>query len=168
MKLLKTSLLALVLLCVVTSCSKEDTGSTTEEVNYSIDLNLAQETDWEFADEILVLINEHRASIGLESIRRDQQHASAYAVDHTKYMIDKDKISHDNFSFRNNGMKNRGAKSVGEVVAYGYTNAESVVNAWLNSPSHKSVIEGPYAYSGFGIIENDQGQYYFTQLFYRK
>ena len=168
MKLIKSSLLAVVLLFLVTSCSKEDSGNTAEEVNYSIDLNLAQETDWEFADEILVLINEHRTSIGLSTISRDQQHASAYAVDHTKYMIEKDRISHDNFSFRNNGMKNRGAKSVGEVVAYGYTNAESVVNAWLNSPSHKSVIEGPYTYSGFGVIENSQGQYFFTQLFYRK
>ena len=168
MKLIKSSLLAVVLLCLVTSCSKEYSGNITEEVNYSIDLNLAQETDWEFADEILVLINEHRISIGLSTISRDQQHASAYAVDHTKYMIENDRISHDNFSFRNNGMKNRGAKSVGEVVAYGYSNAESVVNAWLNSPSHKSVIEGPYAYSGFGVIQNPQGQYYFTQLFYRK
>lgn len=168
MKLIKSSLLAVVLLCLVTSCSKEDSGNAAEEVNYSIDLNLAQETDWEFADEILFLINEHRTSIGLETIRRDQQHASAYAVNHSKYMIEKDKISHDNFNFRNNGMKNRGAKSVGEVVAYGYTNAENVVNAWLNSPSHKSVIEGPYAFTGFGIIQNSQGQYYFTQLFYRK
>ncbi len=168
MKLIKSSLLAVVLLCLVTSCSKEDSGNTTVEVNYSIDLNLAQETDWEFADEILALINEHRTSMGLSTINRDQQHASAYAVDHTKYMIDKDKISHDNFSFRNNGMKNRGAISVGEVVAFGYSNAESVVNAWLNSPSHRNVIEGPYSHSGFGIIENSQGQYFFTQLFYRK
>ncbi|MFT4699234.1 MAG: hypothetical protein ACI9SJ_002400 [Flavobacteriaceae bacterium] len=168
MKLLKTSLLTVLLLCIVSSCSKEDSGNASEEVNYSIDLNLAQETDWELADQVLVLINEHRTSIGLETISKDQQHASAYAVDHTKYMIDNNEISHDNFSFRNNGMKNRGAESVGEIVAYGYNNAESVVSAWLNSPSHKSVIEGPYAYSGFGIIENSQGQYFFTQLFYRK
>lgn len=167
MKLIKTSLLALVLLCLVTSCSKEESG-TTEEINYSIDLNLAQETNWELADEILVLINEHRTSVGLSTISRDQQHASAYAVDHTKYMIEKDKISHDNFNYRNNALKNRGAKVVGEIVAFGYNDAESVVNAWLNSPSHKSVIEGPYAYSGFGIIENSQGQYFFSQLFYRK
>ena len=168
MNFIKSSLLAVVLLFLVTSCSKEDSGNATEGVNYSIDLNLAQETDWELADEILVLINDHRTSIGLSIISRDQQHASAYAVNHTKYMIENDQISHDNFSFRNNGMQNRGAKSVGEIVAFGYNNAESVVNAWLNSPSHKSVIEGSYTNSGFGVIENSQGQYFFTQLFYRK
>jgi len=167
MKLLKTSLLAMALLCLVTSCSKED-SSTTEEINYSIDLNLAQETDWEMADAVLNLVNEHRVSIGLSEVRKDQQHASAYAVDHTKHMIEVNKISHDNFSFRNNGMKNRGADLVGENVAYGYQTAEQLVNAWLNSPSHRNIIEGPFSHSGFGIIQNDQGHYYYTQLFYRK
>lgn len=155
------------LLCLVTSCSKED-SSTTEEINYSIDLNLAQETDWEMADAVLNLVNEHRVSIGLSEVRKDQQHASAYAVDHTKHMIEVNKISHDNFSFRNNGMKNRGADLVGENVAYGYQTAEQLVNAWLNSPSHRNIIEGPFSHSGFGIIQNDQGHYYYTQLFYRK
>lgn len=168
MKLIKTSLLALVLLCLVTSCSKEESG-TTEEINYSIDLNLAQETNWELADEILVLINEHRTSVGLSTISRDQQHASAYAVDHTKYMIEKDKISHDNFNYRNNALKNRGAKVVGEIVAFGYNDAESVVNAWLNSPSHKEIINNP-SFTDFGIstkIDSD-GKYYYTNIFIKK
>ena len=82
MKIIKTSLLAIVLLFFVTSCSKDD--SISEETNYTIDLNLAQETDWLLADDILVLVNEHRTSIGLNAIERDQQYASAYAVEHTK------------------------------------------------------------------------------------
>ncbi len=164
---MKTSLLAMVFFTLVTSCSKDDVP-TTEEANYAIDLNLAQETDWVFADQVLDLVNQHRTSIGLETLKRDRQYASAYSVEHTKYMINKEKISHDNFGVRSKALKDRGAETVGENVAYGYTNAEELVNAWLNSTSHRNIIEGPYNYSGFGILKNNKGQYYFTQLFYRK
>jgi len=150
-----------------TSCSKDEI-ETTEEANYSIDLNLAQETDWEIANEILVLINEHRVSVGLSTIQKDQQYASAYAVDHTNYMIDVNGINHDNFNIRSEALKGRGAIRVGENVANGYTTAEAVVHAWLNSSSHKAIIEGNYTHSGFGVIPNDNGTYYFTQLFYSK
>ena len=157
----------MVFFTLVTSCSKDDVP-TTEEANYAIDLNLAQETDWVFADQVLDLVNQHRTSIGLETLKRDRQYASAYSVEHTKYMINKEKISHDNFGVRSKALKDRGAETVGENVAYGYTNAEELVNAWLNSTSHRNIIEGPYNYSGFGILKNNKGQYYFTQLFYRK
>jgi len=167
MKLLKTSLLAMVLLFTVASCTKDE-DVVAEEANYSIDVNLAQETDWQMANEILELVNAHRTSLGLRTIKRDQQHASAYAVEHTKYMIGIEKINHDNFSTRSRALKDRGAQSVAENVAMGYTSAESVVNAWLHSPGHKSVIEGNYTHSGFGVMQNSKGHYYFTQIFYKK
>ncbi len=157
----------MIFMCLVTSCQKDE-GVASEEVNYSIDLNLAQETDWRMADEILVRINEHRTSIGLSEIIKDQQYASAYAVDHTQYMIDIEKINHDNFSVRSKALKDRGAKVVGENVAFGYTTAEAVVTAWLNSEGHREIIEGNYTHSGFGIMKSSRGKYYFTQLFYRK
>ena len=72
----------MVLLMTMASCSKEEEVAT-DEANYSIDLNLANETNWAMADEILKLINEHRESIDLPRIQRDQTYASAYAVDHT-------------------------------------------------------------------------------------
>jgi uncharacterized protein YkwD len=55
---------------------------------------------------------------------------------------------------------------VGEVIAYGYNNAEDVVRAWLSSPSHKDIIEGDFTYIGYGIIKNTKGVNYFTLLFY--
>ncbi len=168
MKLIKTTLLAMVLLMTVASCSKEEEVVVTEEVNYSIDLNLANETDWAMADEILKLVNDHRESQGLTRIMRDQTYASAYAVDHTQYMIDQEAISHDNFGVRSSALKDQGAVIVGENVAFGYDTAEKVVNAWLNSPGHLSTIEGLYTHSGFGIVKNASGQIYFTQLFYKK
>jgi uncharacterized protein YkwD len=167
MKTIKTCLLAIGLLFMVTSCSKDD-SITIDEADYSINLNLAYETNWELADEILVLVNEHRATLDLPSIERDQQYASAYAVEHTNYMIDINRINHDNFGNRSEALKQRGAIRVGENVAVGYNTAEAVVFAWLNSPSHKQVIEGNYTHSGFGIIQNENGTNFFTQLFYNK
>ncbi len=155
------------LLCLVTSCSKEEIEPAVE-ANYSIDLNLANETDWPLANEILVLVNEHRATLGLDAIIKDQTYASAYAVDHTKYMIDLQQINHDNFGVRAQALRNQGAQNVGENVAYGYNNAHDVVSAWLYSPSHKAVIEGNYTHSGFGVVKDSGNRYYFTQLFYKK
>jgi uncharacterized protein YkwD len=159
----------MVFLISMASCSKDE-GTTSEinELEYTVDLNLAQETDWTMANEILELINAHRASIGLPSIIRDQQYASAYAVDHSQFMMEQGQISHANFNQRKNALKNRGAKTVGENVAYGYDNAQSVVTAWLNSPSHRNIIEGNYTHSGFGVLPYSNGTYYFTQLFYKQ
>ncbi len=161
--LIKTILFSIILLSLLVSCQKDNDYG--EEYDYSIDVNLANETDWDLADEILILINNHRASIGLSEIDIDYDYASAYAVEHTKYMIENNLVNHDNFSYRSGALKERGATSVGENVAYGYSNAEDVVFAWLHSPAHKGIIEGNYTHSGFGVIQNENGTYFFTQLF---
>lgn len=156
-----------ILITLMFSCSKENDETNSIQENYTIDLNLALKTDWIIANKINSLINDHRDSIGLPSIEIDNQYASAYAVEHTIYMIEKDRVNHDNFNHRSNALKARGAISVAENVAYGYTNAEDVVNAWLHSPSHKSTIEGSYTHTGFGVLKNEDGIYFFTQLFYK-
>jgi len=156
-------------MCLLASCSKDNVETTTtQEADYSIDLSLAQETNWEMADEILDLINQHRVSIGLLELKKGTQFASAHAVKHTHHMIEIDQINHDNFAYRKNALINNGAESVAENVAYGYTNAETLVNAWLNSQGHRSTIEGPFTHTGFGVLESADGKMYFTQLFYRK
>jgi uncharacterized protein YkwD len=119
------------------------------------------------AEEITYYINQHRSSIGLNPIEVDQQHGSAYAVEHTKYMIAVENMNHDNFYYRQQALIYQGAERVGENVAFGYQDGQSVVRAWLNSPTHKRNIEGDYTHSGFGIMPNANGTYYFTQLFYK-
>lgn len=167
MRLFKLNLLTLVLLFLATSCQKDE-GFAIEEANYTIDLNLANETDWVMADRILELVNDHRSSLGLSPIIKDKQYASAYAVDHTQYMIEMQQINHDNFGIRAQALKDNGAVTVSENVAYGYNTAEDVVGAWLNSDGHKDIIEGNYTHSGFGVIRTNTNSYYYTQLFYRK
>ena len=48
MKILKFESLILLLLLIFTSCSKDDSLAV-EPADYSINLNLAHETDWEMA-----------------------------------------------------------------------------------------------------------------------
>lgn len=168
-ELLKRGLFCTAIIFLIFSCSKDTSlNNATESSNFTIDLTLAQQTDWPLANEILRLINQHRLTIGQHEILRDQQHASAYAVEHTKYMIDLSAINHDNFNIRSAAMINAGALFVAENVAYGYQTAEDVVEAWLNSPSHRSIIEGNHTHSGFGVLKDEAGRYYFTQLFYQK
>ncbi|HLW32278.1 MAG TPA: CAP domain-containing protein [Aequorivita sp.] len=169
MHLLKSNLLAMALLClVITSCSKEDSIET-EVAKYEIDLSLAHKNDGEMSNRILELVNIHRASLGLNELQMDSQYASAFAVDHTQYMIEKEQINHDNFGFRSEGIKYYdGAQVVGENVAYGYDTAEKAVSAWLKSPGHQSIIEGNFTHTGFGIVKCAKGRNYFTQMFYRK
>lgn len=157
------------LLClVITSCSKEDSVEV-EAAKYDIDLALAQKNDGDMSAQILELVNIHRDSLGLSTLKMDNQYASAFAVDHTQYMIDKEQINHDNFGYRSEGIKyHDGAEVVGENVAYGYDTAEKVMNAWLKSPGHRAIIEGNFTHTGFGVMKCDKGRSYYTELFYRK
>ncbi|MCR9181464.1 MAG: CAP domain-containing protein [Flavobacteriaceae bacterium] len=160
-------LIVLTMLVVFASCSKDEINEN-DAINQEIDLSIVVKNDVQMSQDILDLVNDHRQSIGLNTLVMDQAYASAYAVDHTDYMIELSQINHDNFHIRSKALKDRGAVRVGENVAYGYDDAESVVNSWLNSPAHKEVIEGNYTHSGFGVFKNDKNRYFFTQLFYLK
>lgn len=152
----------------LTSCSKEELVETQSPIEYTIDLNLAQETDAQMASEILFYVNEYRGTLGLEPIIMDRTYASAYAVEHTKYMIQQNRISHDGFTDRAEGLNNQGAQAVAENVGFGYSSAKDLVSAWINSPSHRDTLEGNYTHSGIGALQDGSGVYYVTQLFYRK
>lgn len=167
MKRYKIAQIILILLLTMTSCTKDSLSN--EQEDFSIDLTLARQNDSQFAQEVLVLINEHRVSIGLDLLTLGSEFSCAYAVEHTNYMIGLSEINHDNFHTRSAALQSEGAQQVGENVAYGYSSAENVVNAWLNSTSHRDNIEGNYTYSSFGIIKSDDNNtYYFTQLFYKE
>ena len=82
-------------------------------------------------------------------------------------MIDIENMNHNNFHYRQQALTYQGAQRVGENVAFGYQDPQVVVSAWLNSPSHKRNIEGDYTHSGFGIMQDTNGNFYYTQLFYK-
>lgn len=118
-------------------------------------------------DDILVLINKHRAKKGLGKLQDNRQIANA-ADKHSKDMASRRVgFGHSGFDGRmDKVMKNmQGATGCAENVAYGAETAEAVVKMWLKSPGHKKNIEGNYNYSGIGIAKDRSGTLYFTQIF---
>ncbi|MBI9041254.1 CAP domain-containing protein [Lutibacter sp.] len=167
---MKTSFLNLLALFAVStilfSCSPADDGIYFENSEVVNTTNVTYTT---MENDILALVNAHRTSLGLTSLA-PLDIISGVADGHTEYMIEVGSVNHDNFSQRaQNLMDNAGAKTVGENVAYGFSTAEGVVNGWLNSPEHKSIIENPnYTHFGISTETNKENRNYFTQIFIKK
>ena len=89
--------------------------------------------------QILELLNNHRLSIGLNPLEN---------MDIIK--------------------TNAGAKVVSENVAYGYTKAETVVNAWLKSDGHRENIEGDFTDFDVSAEQNGDGDWYYTNIFIKR
>lgn len=162
---LPTLLSAMALMAMLTfSCS---TDSIDDNIEDAVVSNYIPQTKI-IEIEILELINDHRISIGINALN-DMSTIKAVAYGHTDYMIDQEEISHDNFYTRRNSLINNvGAENVGENVAYAYSSAQSVVNAWLNSPGHKEVIEGDYTDFDISAEKNEEDKWYFTNIFIKK
>lgn len=82
-------------------------------------------------------------------------------------MIANKVVNHNDFVARSeNIIAVLGAKKVGENIAYNYQTAEGVLNAWLDSPSHKQNIEGDYTHFGIAVkIDAETGKKYYTNIF---
>ena len=115
--------------------------------------------------EIMELINAYRIDQGLNSLsNHDLVKSQAYS--HSDYMAENDNISHENFYTRKYFLvNNAGATIVTENVAYGFTNAQSVVNAWINSEGHRLNMEGDYTNFDVSAEQNEDGKWYYTNIF---
>lgn len=165
MKLLtKLPLLALFVVFTVTSC----TTDSIDEKAQALELKATAPKTKTIEVEILELLNNHRLSIGLSPLT-DMTVVKSVAFTHTDYMVDNDEVSHNNFFARSEYLKsNAGAKRVSENVAYGYSSAESVVRAWLKSEGHKANIEGDYTNFDVSAEKNEEGKWYYTNIFIKK
>ncbi|MEZ4802719.1 MAG: CAP domain-containing protein [Gelidibacter sp.] len=118
--------------------------------------------------EILELINQHRIEMGLNPLN-SLNIIKSVAFTHTDYMVEINQVNHDNFYQRKNSLvQNAGAISVSENVAYGYSTAQDVVNAWINSESHRANIEGNYTDFDISAEQNSEGRWYYTNMFIKK
>lgn len=157
-------LLAIVALLGFSSCSTDT--SIEDELN-AIDLPQAPVAK-EIEIEIMELINAYRITEGLP-VLEEHSTVKAVAFTHTDYMIEEDIVSHDNFFQRKLSLQeNADANIVSENVAYGFNSAESVVNAWLNSESHRENIEGDFTDFDISAEQNEEGKWYFTNIFIKR
>lgn len=162
---LLTRLPLLVLLAIFSfSCSTDSIDESAEAYNQSI---IVPETKT-IEIQILELINNHRLSIGVNPLE-SMDIIKSQAFSHTEHMVIENEVSHDNFFERSTFLKsNAGAVSVSENVAYGYTKAESVVNAWLKSESHKKNLEGDFTNFDVSAEQSSEGSWFYTNIFIKK
>lgn len=156
----------LIVLCalVLTSCSSNNEIELAEN-NTEVTTTISEKT---IEADILSRINDYRVSNGYSSLYKLQS-IKTQTNKHTNYMIDKNEISHDFFYQRKQYLtSNANAIGVGENVAYGYSSAESVVNAWIRSEGHKKNIEGDFTHFDVSAEKNADGKWYFTNIFVKK
>lgn len=157
---LKTYVFALFLasIFISVSCSKDEISEDDIELSETLSM----------ADEILQIVNSHRASIGKDPLEFNTL-ANDLAYEHTLYMIAQRDISHDDFDNRSDRLiVEENASRTGENVAYGQRSAKAVMEAWLNSSGHRRNIEGDFTHIGIAVIKNNSGTYYYTQIFFKK
>ncbi len=150
-------------LCAILICSCSSEPISEEHLN-TIDLPKAPIAKM-IEVEILELINAHRINMGLPQLI-EHNTVKAVAYTHTDYMVEANHVSHDNFFLRKNSLiENASATVVSENVAYAYSSATSVVNAWLNSDGHRENIEGDFDYADISAEQDSNGKWYFTNIF---
>lgn len=142
---------------------QDNSGNNTPEIEQP-------ETDTEslsYAEQVVALVNEERAKIGLSPVELDTEIASAALV-RTKEI--KTSFSHtrpDGRKFStvltDNGIRFRGA---GENIAWGQRSPEQVMNAWMNSSGHRAnILNAKYTKLGVGHFQDASGTNYWVQLF---
>lgn len=156
--------LAIIATLSFTSCSKD---SVEDDAYNAIEVPVAPQAKL-IEIEIMELINEYRINEGLNPLQNHNT-VKAVAFTHTDYMIEVDNVSHHNFFLRKQSLQaNADADVVSENVAYGFNSAQSVVNAWLNSPSHRENIVGDYTDFEVSAEQNSAGKWYFTNMFIKR
>lgn len=137
------------------SCSKQD-----EKIYPQYPYNFSQQDI-----EVMHVTNVYRNQIGLDTLKKIQ-HIGYISEEHNIYMIEHDTITHDYFQQRSDNLiRTLHAERVGEVIAYNYISSQSVLNAWINSPSHKKIIEGDFTNFGIAIKQDSTGHKYYTFIF---
>ena len=166
--LLRSVVLNSLLATVLFAFSINDDHKENHYASVEIDLNSLERNDWKLSHKILGEINSYREQKKLTALNKDTLFASVYALRHCDYMKESNVVNHDFFFIRKQGLTNLGAKTVGEIIAYGYPNSSSVVSAWIRSDSHRKIVEGDYTHFGIGIAKDDLNRNYYTLLFYKK
>lgn len=141
------------------SCSKEPIDNTPniEAVNV---IALEQE--------VLEIVNSHRSELGTNTLEFSEV-AYEYANKHTDYMISKGSLSHDNFSSRASSIASKVAvQMVAENVAKDYNTAQDAFLGWYESSSHKKTMEGDFTHTAVSVKKDENGNFYYTQLFYKE
>lgn len=113
-----------------------------------------------FAVEILNLVNAERARVGVAPLRLSQDLMECAAIRAEELTVNNSHTRPDGSDW-STALRNKG-RTWGENIAAGYTSAESVFYAWMNSDGHRANILNPdfrelgvgYAYREYSPYHN--------------
>jgi uncharacterized protein YkwD/chitodextrinase len=124
----------------------------------------------DYADRVVVLVNQHRAAMGLVQLKVSSTMTGA-AVWKARHMAYYGYMQHDDPAppivrtwFQRVQACGYPGSGAGENIAYGYTTPEAVMAGWLNSPGHKANIENP-SYRVIGVGSAGATRVYWSQDF---
>ena len=113
-----------------------------------------------------VILNTYRASLGKSVLKCDLE-VSRVIAEHVDWMIvgGVSHIGDKSYADRREYLVSKGAKAVGEILGKKYRTPQTTFNAFLNSATHKKVIEGNYDAFGISIKQEVRGVKYYGVLF---
>ena len=114
-------------------------------------------------------INKYRKSRNLPMLQWDGNIAQESRIHAQQMATRKTTFSHDGFKKRVEIISQKiPYKAAAENIAVnmGFSNpGEKAVVGWINSPGHHKNIVGDFNLTGIGIAKNNEGKYYFNQIF---
>jgi uncharacterized protein YkwD len=165
-----TKVSLVILLLVFTSCSKEDINDTDLNNGEFVKFYPNKHTSFGTMEaNILHYVNEQRKDLGLANLVSDAT-IKKYVDSHNEYLIQNDVLNHYNFKNRAISLsKEMNGRGVGENVARFQKTAYKVYHQWMASEQHKANIENPkWTKTAISSKRDDNGRYYFTQIFLEK
>ncbi|HYG74296.1 MAG TPA: CAP domain-containing protein [Planctomycetota bacterium] len=114
--------------------------------------------------------NQQRMNEGLEPLKANETLMKA-ARDHSANMAKQNILSHElDGKGAEDRIKELGYEffTVGENVAYNDASPQAAVDSWMQSPGHRAnILKRDFTEIGVGIVKNEQGEPYYTQVFGR-
>jgi uncharacterized protein YkwD len=120
-------------------------------------------TDLEKSQEkLLDLHNTDRSLRGVKNLVLDKN-LCEYAQKHAEKMAEKDSLYHSKMK---DLMKVNDPKIVGENIAWGQKDENSVFEGWMNSILHRwNILGEKYKKAGFGLAKDKNGDNYWCSVF---
>lgn len=148
--------------------------ASSQESGKEINLVAMSQSDLELAEiakSAHQQVNEYRASQGLAPLEFNtliSEQAKIHSENMAQQTVD---FSHEGFQDRIEALKdNISYSGAAENIAYnmGYGDpATRAVSGWIESDGHRQNMTGNYNLTGIGVAVNQEGEYYFTQIFIR-
>ena len=115
---------------------------------------------------VVELVNEQRAAYGLSALTLSEQLCDGARLK-SQDMKNNDYFSHESPTYGTPFamMQQLGIsyRTAGENIAMGYSTAEAVVNAWMNSEGHRAnILNGTYTQIGVGEVDGYWAQWFIS------